>query len=101
MAVSGVKTGMDRDIAAAYNSLVGLSLAAKPRDVQNSEFEVHRLNEIGMLKAKVIAGIFDDCLNSLKAVCTAGPQFDQTRIHLEIACFHSKKSMAMVLPNQQ
>lgn len=67
----------------------------------NPEFAVHKLNEEGMTKAKVIQATFDDCLNKLTTVCMEGRSMSIVKTKLEEACFFAKKAMAINLTNQQ
>lgn len=60
----------------------------------NKEFEVHKLNDDGMTKAKAIAQAFDVCLETLKTLCVDGREFSITKTKLEEASFFAKKSMA-------
>lgn len=66
----------------------------------NREFEVHRLNEAGMEKVKLIASHFDTVLNSLTAICPVGRELAIVKTKLEEACFFAKKSIANESENQ-
>lgn len=66
----------------------------------NREFEVHRLNEAGMEKAKLIASHFGTLLNSLLAICPVGRELAIVKTKLEEACFFAKKSIANESENQ-
>ena len=67
----------------------------------NSEFEVHMLNEMGILKAKEIRITFDNCLNKLKDICPEGRCLSIVKTKLEEACFFAKKAMASDPSNQR
>ncbi len=58
------------------------------------EFEVHKLNELGMTKARDIAQAFEACLARLTTTCPPGREMSIVRTKLEEACFFAKKSMA-------
>jgi len=60
----------------------------------HKEFQTHRLNEEGMEKAKMIAYIFDECLDSIESLCPSGRELAIVRTKLEEACFFAKKAMA-------
>lgn len=82
--------------------------------MKNKEFAVHVLNENGLIKAQMIAVVFDRALEDLKVLClrpeNAGgillPQAWNTRefaivkTKLEEACFFAKKAAAL-LPEHQ
>jgi len=62
------------------------------------EFATHRLNEAGMRGAKALAEEFDALLTEVQAI--VGPSGDPRqlalcRTHLEEACFHAKKALAV------
>lgn len=67
----------------------------------NHEFAVHRLNDEGMKKAKLIAESFDGLAKTLSIVCNDGREMSICRTKLEEACFFAKKAMAIDLSNQQ
>jgi hypothetical protein len=67
--------------------------------VKNHHFAVHKLNEIGMDRAKQIQQTFDDCLNTLKGICPEGRSLAICETKLEEACFFAKKAMAINLDN--
>jgi hypothetical protein len=60
----------------------------------NKEFEVHMLNARGKVAVTRAAEAFDDCLNTLIAVCPVGRELSIARTKLEEACFFAKKSLA-------
>lgn len=66
----------------------------------NREFEVHRLNEAGMEKAKLIASHFDTLLDALVTMAPVGRELAIVKTKLEEACFFAKKSIANVPENQ-
>lgn len=66
----------------------------------NAEFEVHRLNETGMDKAKQIASHFDTLLESLKEITPVCREMSIVKTKLEEACFFAKKSIANESSNQ-
>ena len=65
-----------------------------------AEFEVHRLNETGLFRAKEIANAFDQLLTVLTKTCPVGRELSIVRTKLEEACFFAKKSMANKAENQ-
>jgi hypothetical protein len=71
-------------------------------EVRNEQFSVPRLNEIGLQKADLIRGHFDNLLNQLTLdLCPEGREFSIVKTKLEEACFFAKKAMAIHLFNQQ
>ena len=66
----------------------------------NREFEVHKLNEAGMEKAKLIASHFDTLLDALLKIAPVGREMAIVRTKLEEACFFAKKSIANESGNQ-
>jgi hypothetical protein len=69
------------------------------------EFEVHKLNEDGLQKARDIAFAFDEFLTELEDIVDAGAQEGRLMaiVHtkLEEACFFTKKAMASKSENQE
>lgn len=67
------------------------------------EFEVHRLNEMGMSRASLIAKAFETCLNDVEGLCVDGDGrcLALVRTKLEEACFFAKKAMASHPGNQE
>jgi hypothetical protein len=63
-------------------------------------FEVHKLNEIGIGKAREIAGAFDQLLARLEELCPDGREFSIVKTKLEEASFFAKKAMAKDRVNQ-
>lgn len=70
-------------------------------------FEVHRLNEKGMGKAKQLAESFDKLLAEVQAITgtmqsqdPAGRERALVITHLELASFYAKKTMAQLQENQ-
>lgn len=65
-------------------------------------FAVHKLNAVGMEKARVIAEAFDSQITFLRKVSeyNGGRSFALVQTHLELACFYAKKAMAMQPENQ-
>ena len=62
----------------------------------NKEFEVHILTEAGILKAEILAKLFDELLNTLTMHhCPNNREFSIVKTKLEEACFFAKKSMAL------
>jgi hypothetical protein len=69
-------------------------------------FEVHKLNEKGLEKARLLAEHFDILLSFLRPEClpagaTDSRYFALVKTHLEEACFYAKKAIATVPENQQ
>lgn len=64
-------------------------------------FEVHRLNEEGIEKAKTIAILFDDLLSSIASLVPPGRELSIVTTHLEEASFFAKKGMANQKENQK
>lgn len=67
----------------------------------NPEFEVHKLNSIGLTTAKAIANAFDDLLEDLKLYCAPSREFSIVKTKLEEACFFAKKAIATKSENQE
>jgi len=63
-------------------------------------FEVHRLNEVGLERAKAVAARFDYLLEDLAVWCGPGREFAIVKTKLEEACFFAKKSLANQPENQ-
>lgn len=63
-------------------------------------FQFHKLNDVGVEKAKDIAEMFDDLLSRVGRLCQPGREFAIVKTKLEEACFYAKKSMAMNDANQ-
>jgi hypothetical protein len=66
----------------------------------NKEFEVHKLSESGIAKAKQIAEEFDKLLIAVTALTAPGREISIFKTKLEEACFFAKKAIA-VDPNNQ
>lgn len=66
----------------------------------DSAFEVHKLNETGISKAREIAFNFDNLFTVLKDYVPTGRELAIVRTHLEDACFYAKKGMANQPENQ-
>jgi hypothetical protein len=68
----------------------------------NAEFEVHILNEDGIIKAQEIASAFNDLLNEVEAITGHTGRYPAiVRTKLEEAAFFSKKAMAVLPANQR
>lgn len=63
-------------------------------------FQVHKLNDAGMAKARAIAEGFNALLEQLEGQCGAGREFALAKTHLEQACIYAKKAMATQPENQ-
>ena len=74
----------------------------KETTTMRKEFEVHRLNTLGMEKAQAIAETLDAALEKLEVVCEGGDGrcMALVRTKLEEACFFAKKAMATNRDNQ-
>lgn len=64
-------------------------------------FKVHRLNGIGMEKARMMAEAFDRLADQLHGMVPAGREGALFTTHLELACFYAKKAMAQDEVNQE
>jgi hypothetical protein len=68
----------------------------------DSLFEVHRLNERGMVCANQIAAAFNELLEKLTMICPGNQrEFSIVKTKLEEAAFFAKKSMAKLPENQE
>lgn len=79
----------------------------------NKEFQVHILNERGIVKARNLAANFDNLLTSvleeifrspadqIASNYSNGREVALVRTHLELASFYAKKAMAMIPENQK
>ncbi len=67
----------------------------------NKEFEVHLLNEVGLVKAQTVALDFDHLLECLNGYIPPGREFAIVKTKLEEACFFAKKAIANELSNQK
>jgi hypothetical protein len=66
------------------------------------EFEVHRLNPAGVVKAAAIAEIFDSCLSRLEDIIKLpSRELSIVCTKLEEASFFAKKALASIPENQQ
>lgn len=65
------------------------------------EFQVHRLNEAGIAKARQIAADFTSLLNTIEAAGVTGRRLALVKTHLEDACFQAKKGIAELPENQE
>ncbi len=67
----------------------------------NSLFQLHRLNEVGMARAKAMAEQFDALLTWVESQPLGpGREIALCRTHLEEACFYAKKALAQNAENQ-
>lgn len=66
----------------------------------NPLFQVHRLNDVGLKNAQLIAEAFNDLLTRLEVLCPIGREMSIVKTKLEEAAFFSKKSMANRFDNQ-
>lgn len=67
------------------------------RPKMDPAFQVHRLNEDGLLHAQEIASAFNDLLGVLERICpTNTREFSIVKTKLEESCFFAKKAMANV-----
>ena len=67
----------------------------------NSLFGVHKLNAVGLVKAKKIAEAFDALLEEVLPFCHGSRESAIMKTKLEEACFFAKKSMAVDSMNQE
>ena len=67
----------------------------------NKLFEVHKLNDVGLVRARQIAELFDNLLTGLTGVFGAeGREAAIVKTKLEEACFFAKKALASKPENQ-
>ena len=70
-------------------------------------FDVHKLNALGLEKAKKIQTEFQLLLEVLGGLCDPNSRRDgrnplgDTERHLELACFYAKRAMARCKENQE
>lgn len=65
-------------------------------------FEVHRLNQRGMVNANLIADSFSALVEKLKSICPDNTrEFSIVKTKLEEAAFFAKKAMAKQPENQE
>lgn len=64
-------------------------------------FKVHRLNEVGMARAFVIAEEFSKLLDVLEVNCAEGRDMSLVRTKLQEASFFAKQAMATMTENQE
>lgn len=58
-------------------------------------FQVHRLNELGLMRAGDIAIVFDAALTDIEQIVgPLGREIDLARTKMEEACFFAKKALA-------
>ncbi len=71
----------------------------KPRP----EFEVHILNDFGVIKAKAMAEHFALLMDFLESagMCMPGRELSIAKTKLEEACFYARKAMSINLVNQK
>ena len=67
----------------------------------HKEFEVHQLNEVGIVKAKAVALEFDRLLDYVETVVPLGRELSIVKTKLEESCFFAKKGIANALENQR
>lgn len=63
-------------------------------------FQVHKLNEKGLQKAKELADRFNTLLVEINRLCPAGRELSIVKTKLEEASFFAKKAVASVPENQ-
>lgn len=66
----------------------------------HAAFKTHLLNDEGKVLARKIADLFDDALESAKALGVDGRELSLVTTKLEEACFFAKKSIAIKPENQ-
>lgn len=65
------------------------------------EFTVHKLNDVGMGRAKGLASTFTDFLDNLEAMCGVdGREMAIVRTKLEEASYYAKRAIAVKPENQ-
>ena len=67
----------------------------------NKEFQVHLLNDEGLVKAHTVASDFDLLLERMNGYVPAGREFAIVKTKLEEACFFAKKAIANEPSNQK
>jgi hypothetical protein len=65
------------------------------------EFEVHILNELGIARARSLAGVFDRALTDILDLVPPGRELSIVKTKLEEACFFGKKGLAKNPENQK
>ena len=65
------------------------------------EFEVHILNELGIARARSLAGVFDRALTDIIDLVPTGRDLAIVKTKLEEACFFGKKGIAKNPENQK
>ena len=63
-------------------------------------FEFHKLNDIGIERAKRIQSAFEQVVADLEEVVPAGRELSIVKTKLEEACFFAKRGMAIQKENQ-
>lgn len=65
-------------------------------------FRVHRLNEVGLQKADLLANCFTTLKEQVDDITSVSPSREKSLFytHLELASFYAKKAMAMREENQ-
>lgn len=69
--------------------------------MNNDEFKVHVLNEVGISKAVAIAEVFDGALDALDDLIPSGRYMALVKTKMEEASFFAKKGMAIDPKNQK
>ncbi len=67
----------------------------------NPLFQVHKLNETGIQKARGFAEAFEMLLKEVEPLCYPGRELALVKTHLELACFYTKKAMAIDPTNHE
>ena len=67
----------------------------------HDNFKTHLLNPKGVELAREIAASFDALLEKLNKLGVTGRHLAIVATHLEDACFHAKKSIAVLSENQE
>lgn len=65
------------------------------------EFQVHRLNDNGMMKAGQIAQAFSNLLTDIEALGVTGRELAIVKTKCEEACFFAKRGLASLPENQE
>lgn len=65
-----------------------------------AEFEVHRLNEVGLLKAGELAAGFSQLLDLVDSLVPAGRERALVVTKLQEASFFAKRAIALLPENQ-
>ena len=89
--------------AASTTFSTATSVDQRRKKMNNPLFQVHTLNQDGMVRAEKIANCFDELLEKLEVFVGGGVatrEFSLAKTKLEESCFFAKKAMANTVGNQ-